>query len=377
MGYILKDILKLFGLAFSITLFTVGAGLSGYVQLFFSSTDPFLVKIQSLGWSGLIITVLISVIVGLLFSVIKSGAFVAETYPVIEKPDATSIYEALKNELEKSLLARDYNTVIRLGSAISRVLWIAGQYKYRIAIGDLIFEAACKLDDKEQMARVQIDDIGWTHFVIGNSDEAKTTIKSGLECANGISNHYLAAKAYRHLASIDLSIGDITLLVDANQNLTDAKDAALAIPIEHDKKEMLLGVGYAQVELLVAKSKSDPAALDKALTISNDVLKGYDNLLDEERKAKSYSQKGKILFIKEDLRKAIAAFNSGLGVAERVNRQDELMKCNMGLAVAYHKMGKQDARNKHLAECRKQPFDEITFAFWGEIFDVFQTISQL
>ena len=305
----------------------------------------------------------------------KSNVLHPTDNSIIENQDGTSVYEALKNELEKSLSTRDYKTVIRLGSAVSRVLWIAGQYKNRIAIGYLIFNAACKIVDKEQKARVQIDDIGWTYFAIGNSVNAKIYIKNGLDCANDIANHYLVAKAYRHLASIDISIGDATLLIDARQNLDKANKAANTIVDKRDKKEMLFGLKYAEVELLILESKTNLSTLDKALAISDDILKGYDSISDEERKAKSFSQKGKILFIQRDFHKAIEAFHSGLGVAERVNRPDELIKCHMGLAVAYHEINMQEECNKHIDKCRKQMFDKITFAFWGEIYDVFKTIS--
>ena len=320
---------------------------------------------QKYGLMSFVIIILTSIILGLLYA--KYKCLKDHINENIDTQSTEKIYEALAAVLEKLCGEKDYALVIRLGSAVSRVLWIAGQYKYRISIGDIIFSAACKYEDLYQMARVQIDDIGWTYFILKETEKAIENIKSGLLIAESINDNYLIAKAYRHLSGIFLSQGDSS---KAAENITHAKIAAEKISDPVDKKEMLAGIDYSNVEILIKLSK-----LDEALTIAQKTFNEYSEILDMERKAKSLSQMGKIFLLKDDKQRAISSFSSGLGVAEKSCRRDETIKCLMGLAVTCYKRGDLSKARSHKNACEKLMQNGETFASWDYIINLYNNIS--
>ncbi|MDR2581526.1 MAG: hypothetical protein LBC85_11115 [Fibromonadaceae bacterium] len=293
----------------------------------------------------------------------------------IDKYNSGKIYESLAIVLEKSCPDKDYALVLRLGSALSRVLWIAGQYKYRISIGNIIFAAACKHDDSYQKARVQIDDIGWTYFVLKETPKAMENIRNGLLIAQDIKNDYLTAKAYRHLAIIFLSQGNSSILnteesiEQAEKNIEQAKKAAEKIFDPIGKKEMLAGIDYVYVEILISKKD-----LENALTVAQKTLDEYTEILDMERKAKSFSQIGKIFLLKNDYKEAIVSFKSGLGIAEKSSRKDEIIKCFMGLAVACYKNDDINEARVHKNTCENYLQKDENFASWDEIISMYSNI---
>ena len=327
--------------------------------------NPFLHFIQTQGLISLIIVVLVSIICSLLYATGKCTNGNVDTYTT-EK-----IYEALSTVLEKLNDDKDYVVVVRLGSAVSRVLWIAGQYKHRISIGEIIFSAACKLENSYEKSRAQIDDIGWTYFAIKKADKAIENIKSGLLDAQEINNSYLIAKAHRHLTGIYISKNSYQ---EASENIIKAKDAAEKISDPIEKKEMLAGIEYSNVEVLLKTNKDD---LEASLIMAQKVLGEYKEISDFERKAKSYSQIGKIYLLKDDLQAAIISFTHGLGIAEKIRRHDETVKCLMGLAITYCKRGDVKKAQKHKIACKKLLQRGEQFVSWDEIFSMYNNIPQL
>ena len=329
--------------------------------------EPFINLMKSHGFSIVIIALLISIIIGLIYSINRHSKDNNNNNQGMN--DTNKIYEALVAVLEKYSVDKDYATVIRLGSAISRVLWIAGQYKYRIQIGDIVFTAAAKLEDQHEMARVQIDDIGWTYLIIKEKKKSIENIQNGLQIALSNNEYYLVAKAHRHLAGIYILQGyECKQKIDEHFNA--AKDAAANIPDATEKREMLAGIAYSYVEYIILQKK-----YDYALNESKKILDEYIELLDIDRKSKCLSQLGKIYFLLSEYPNAIASFNRGIGVAEMSSRHDELVKCLMGLAATCYKRGEIVKARTHKQTCEKYRQDENTFVSWDEINTVYNEIT--
>ena len=349
-------------------IFTLYAGLLTIFSVILGY--PFLDFIQTQGLISLIIVVLISIICGLLYATnkwLKDNT----TNENIDAHSTEKIYEALSTVLEKLNDEKDYAVVIRLGSAVSRVLWIAGQYRHRISIGEIIFSATCKLENFYEKARVQIDDIGWTYFVIKEIKMAIENIRTGLSDAQKINDSYLIAKAYRHLSGIYLFQKSYH---GADESIRKAKEAAKKIPDPVKKKEMLAGIEYSHIEIQLSMNKDN---LPSLLEMAQKVLEEYVEIYDLERRAKSHSQIGKIYLLKGDLQMAISSFTSGLGIAEKSCRRDEIIKCLMGLAVTYRKRGDMNKAQMHKLNCEKLLQNGENFVSWDEVFGMYNNIPNI
>jgi len=118
-----------------------------------------------------------------------SGTAMAE-----EPPKDVQLTETLIADLQTAYEEERWEEVIKIGSVLSRPLWVTGKYRLRVELGRLVEAAAAYSHRPGQQASALIDDLGWTQFVLGEVDEAKTRIDHGIRLAELSGNFHLACK---------------------------------------------------------------------------------------------------------------------------------------------------------------------------------------
>ena len=251
----------------------------------------------------------------------------------------------LSGELEVTIKdlykAGKFKEVVRLGSHVSRPLWLSGKYQQRVAIGLLVEDAAGKEKMYEEQATALIDDLGWTMAVMGDVEGAKRNIEAGIRKAVANNYWYLASKAERHLAGVASKtkhhpeIGEhLQKALEYSSNINDPKS----------KVEM-------QASLLLAQSEfnQENGKYKEALDLAQKALEVFKSAEgEEERTVKIYSRIGRIYLSIGDMQEAKDNFNLGLAESRRVDRPDEIGKNLLGLGDVYLKLKQYDNAQKAL-----------------------------
>lgn len=257
-----------------------------------------------------------------------------------EKVEREETPTALFNYVRAFTKRGDYSTLIRFGVALSRPLWLQGEYKIRIAIGQIVEDVAARIDNKKAQATVLIDDLGWTYVALKQFEEAEKNIQHGKDIASEIPNHYLVARALRHLAGMAI---ERKALDDAIDFCNQAMKEAEKIPDVDDKEEMIAGIEY--VFSVIFWMKND-LILAKNYCLS--ARAKFEKLEDTERLAKAFSLLGKIGEKEGDLENAKDIYRRGLQFAEQMNIRDEIIRNHLGLARILLRQGQTKKATEHL-----------------------------
>lgn len=218
---------------------------------------------------------------------------------------------------------KKYNDVVRLGSTLSRFLWLNHYYSQRIAIGKMVEDSASKTKNIKEQVSALIDDIGWTSFKINNSKKAETSITNGINKAEKHHLYYYAAKGERHLAGIAAKKNRNNIM----QHLTKAEEFTKLITDVRLKDEMDGSLFYAKAEYYFEEKNYVEA--EKNLLETRRV---FEN--DEDRIIKTHSLLGNIYLAQntdDSIQKAKDEFNAGYGICKDV-RSDEYARNAIGLA---------------------------------------------
>ena len=218
---------------------------------------------------------------------------------------------------------KKYNDVVRLGSTISRFLWLNHYYKQRIAIGDMVEDSASKTKSIKEQVSALIDDIGWTSFKINNTKIAVTKITNGINKAKEHQLFYYAAKGERHLAGIAAKKNRSDIM----QHLTNAEEFTKLITDIRLKDEMDGSLFFAKAEYYFEEKNYVEA--EKNLLETRRI---FEN--DEDSIVKTHSLLGNIYLAQntdDSIQKAKDEFNEGYGNCKEV-RSDEYARNAVGLA---------------------------------------------
>lgn len=360
-------ILKFFFSTLGSMLFTVFLGLAAIFQLFM---EDFSDSVNEFGIKGVIIVVLAAMSVSLMITFVWFYIKVNknETQGKSEIIGSKNFFETMISEFEKKLDKGEYTDVIQVGSSLSRILWLSGDYKNRIKVGDLVHKAAILADDQKSAAHMLIDDIGWTYFVTGKVKNAKDNINKGINLALSSQDYYYVAKGYRHLFNISLQQN---FEIEANNYLNEAEQNSNNIVDAKEKSEMKNGIQYDKIELLIRQNQ-----YNIALSEAEQVLQVYTSAKDNKRKSKVYSIMGKIAFLQGNYDKSIEYFILGFHNAHDNNRKDEMIKNSMGLTVSYLKKGDVKRSNKYYQRTLAiQGTEHISFLYWEVINEQFENIN--
>lgn len=122
--------------------------------------------------------------------------------------------------IEDAYKNQNWHTVYTFGDPLSTPLWIMSKLSLRIKVAEKVKDAIIKLKDKglseindskfdanEKLAKLYIDDLGYTNYILGNLEESKRSISTGLESyAEQISSIdkklIIKLKGHRHLLAM-------------------------------------------------------------------------------------------------------------------------------------------------------------------------------
>jgi len=220
------------------------------------------------------------------------------------------------HQMKRAFDSKRWEEVCRIGSTLSRPLWLAGHYKLRIELGRLVESASAYINKTSLRSRILIDDLGWTQYEIGKEEEALKSILDGIRIAKECNDYYTISKGYRHLASINRQHNNLS---EAQTMLSKSKENADKIDEESYKQEMLSSLLVSEGKLLMAQKKFKKASQFLKTALANFVQNG-----DLEREVKIYSLLGKAEQECEHFKKAKEFFIMGREKAKNLGRFDEL-----------------------------------------------------
>lgn len=264
------------------------------------------------------------------FLVTSVGAAFWLAYDLVARRETALREASIPDELQRLLMrAHDdkrYLEVVRLGSQVSRYLWLEGNWKHRVAIGRLVEDAAAKEEIALAQIQALVDDLGWTHVELGDYARANENIHNGVEKAIEAGLHYWAAKGERHLAGLAQRAGDRSQI---RAHLEKAREHAQRIQNPRDREQMEVSLQLAFAELNYDEGDFVAALeeLDRARAADTD---------DRDREVKTYSLAGNVHLELEEFQKAKDEFARGYRRCSGL-RQDHFAKNAVGLAkVALH-----------------------------------------
>ena len=196
---------------------------------------------------------------------------------------------------------KEYEEIIRFGSAIARPLWLSQRYEDRLKIGKYIYEAA-KLttpENHEKKVKAKIDYMGWTAVEL-NLSTAKDEIEKGIRLAETTTDNefiekhkiYYIAKGNRHLFGFYFRQNQIE---NAQKYLDIAINKTQELSDSFRKKEAEAEISYSESLLLAETEK-----YDEALNKIEDAKGKYEKLNVKEWLLKIANQKAEILIKKGD-----------------------------------------------------------------------------
>ena len=264
--------------------------------------------------------------------------------------DKSILVIANRRYIENMYNRHEYNDVCNFGNTFSRMFYIAGAYKSRIAITKLVLLSAHKLKQDKLCANSLID-IGWTILLTDEKSRENFQFDSavlsspneyferGIVYALKINDYQLVSKAYRHLSGYYITKNDFTKA----KEFRDISEKYLNMM--HDgveKKIMQANLLYCDAETAFIQ-KDYSHAYDLCIQTDN-LKKGND---EEAREIRFYAQIGKIFYCLERCNDAKENFLLGLDKAEKLKRQDEIAKNTYGYSLCLIKEGqKAKAKNK-------------------------------
>ena len=189
---------------------------------------------------------------------------------------------SLIGQLRTAFAAGRWNEVCRIGSTISRTLWLSGHMELRYEIGTMVESSAAYSDRVSLRARTLIDDLGWGAFMLGKKELALKHINDGVRLGVECADNYVVAKGYRHLASVCRRTGDLRL---AAKHLAKAKKVAVSISDEDERVEIENSLYLSEAELEIARK-----GYSKAISLLIGARDAFRRSGDIEREAKVYAR---------------------------------------------------------------------------------------
>jgi tetratricopeptide (TPR) repeat protein len=235
--------------------------------------------------------------------------------------------DSMLDSIEKAYNARKWQEVIKIGSVLSRPLWLTGHYDLRVKIGEYVESAAAFSKEDRVQAAALIDDLGWTNVVLGNFDKAKSYIEHGMKIATERKDFYLVSKAYRHLSGISLRKKNFP---EAELMFDQARKALLQVQNTDERKELDAGL-----LVNIAMLKMDQGQWPEAISDLKQARDIYRTLGDEDREVKLFAFEGNCYLNLRNTDEALDSFRDGLEMAEKRCRKDAILSNLQGIGRVY------------------------------------------
>ena len=242
-----------------------------------------------------------------------------------KESNKTDTETELISAITKAYNSENWNEVVKIGSVLSRPLWVTGKYELRIKVGKMVAKSASSSSHPFEQAQALIDDIGWTNHEIGNIKEAIKNIEHGVKIASEFGFYGLKYKGNRHLSGIFLE-SDI---VKAREYLGLNKSKDIINKFDNSLEKNIAIAGNLVNEAMILDKEQD---FQRALDLYKEAFKIYENNKDNDRKVKLYYFIGNNLKSQTRFSEAEDSFRKGLEEAKREARKDCTLKCLIGIA---------------------------------------------
>lgn len=200
-----------------------------------------------------------------------------------------------EHELDVHYSNSNWEQVCKINSVISRYLFLTGQYRLRILLGEKTLRAANEGKLTEHICRILIDDLGWTNFLIyletnssNYKSEALKRIKEGIKQAESINDFYSLSKGHRHLASISRHEHK---LQKAQLELNKAEEFLHSIHDIKKKRELRSALLLSKSKLYYEKAMTEKQGnihLNQSIELACQAERDYMEQGDRERLVKAY-----------------------------------------------------------------------------------------
>ena len=238
--------------------------------------------------------------------------------------DNDSLIEMLKEAETHSRWAE----IIKIGSALSDVLWFTSRKKLRFVIGGFVEVAATQIKDDRILATTLIEDLGNTVMGLGDPDKGIAYIERGIKIAEKNNYSFLIMRGYRNLANC------YALKNDPGQSekyLDSAIAATTGITDAAQKLEALGGIEYARCKTFEHSNKYDEAidALDACIDHYSNLGKQFPETesRNRDRLVKVFREKGVVYLKKGRSDLAKTALLEGLRIAQETLNHENVVRC--------------------------------------------------
>lgn len=286
--------------------------------------------ITQAGWSGLAIAILLSALGAttdgirhLKKRIVILNAHIREQSERFESR-APDLETALLAELERGSRQKQWDEVIKLGTSVSRVLWVTARLSTRIKLGRLVEAAAVYTHNFPVQASVLIDDLGWTRVAVGDVVEGEESIKHGISIAERTSQLRLVCRGYRHLAGVAMRRNDF---VGAEAHLVDAEEREGALTTPTERAESQAAIHYLRSNIRLHQRQWDDGLREIDIAQAK-----YGQLGNRERELKCHSTRAEIYLGMGKTSAAKDAFREGLVAAREVSQRDAIIRNLIGCA---------------------------------------------
>ncbi|MGC4759260.1 tetratricopeptide repeat protein [Micromonospora trifolii] len=224
-----------------------------------------------------------------------------------------------------------WGEIIKLGSALSEVLWYTSRKKLRIEVGHFLEVAARQTNNNETLARTLIEDLGNTTMGLGEVNQGITYIKQGIKVAEDNGLPFLASRGYRNLANCYSFKGDTG---KARAALAKASVATQSIGSQREQLEANGAIAYAKSKIAFTDGDYEDAlaALDETLKIYSDVALQFPETAaaNKDRIVKIHREKG-VIYLEvgtpEALDQAYVSCQTGLQLAQATQNYETIVRC--------------------------------------------------
>ena len=246
--------------------------------------------------------------------------------------------------VENLYSSKEYNDVCLFGDSFSRMFYIGGAYKSRIAVAKLVALSAQKIDLQKICAKSLLD-MAWTYILLGDRETIsfefnQRVLQSSLDIlqesekiAIAIDDKTLLAKINSHISGYYVAMGEYN---EAEKYRLIAVDYVNQLPKGEKKNILLALLEYNFSETCFCRQQYEDA-LKYCESASKLRIKEEDN----EREVRYFAQKGKILYKMGDKKAANKLFVDGYTRAKKVKRLDEILKNAYGQALCLLESGQR------------------------------------
>ena len=253
--------------------------------------------------------------------------------------DDDILLKCIISEFNKS----NWEEVIKVGKISSELYWRIARYELRIKNGEYVLKAIEQLrqnnGDKQYElleARTYIDDIGYTLAELDidvNAEVARENINKGKEIAERLHDSYLITKANRHLSGTYLKeLRKIKIDGEEKkaQMCKEYYEKAIAesenIVDGYEKKRMKAFLKYLHGNILLVTGSPI-----EAIGEFNTSKKEFERIHDYGSAVKIFYCLGQIYELQEDKTKSIETYKQGFDEAEKLERNDQVLKNGFAL----------------------------------------------